>query len=121
VSVAALTSFVKREFIRRIYREASPATEAGRNTYLDTIAETAMGLTMRGKILTGTSDKGTSAQYAMFANWLPSQVIELVDFARDYTSYSTVTLSLSSFAVVPTSGMVNLQNSSTQPLGYLTS
>jgi len=108
--VASINRTVYREFIRRVYREASANTEAARSAYLDGLAETAMSSFSKGRNLVGTSDKGTSATYAMFSAWSPTQIIDLVDFARDYIAEDTVAEALALFAVKPVSGVVNLIN-----------
>jgi len=101
---------MRREFIRKMFRAASANTEAARNTYLDGLADSALSKQLNGKNLTGSSDKGTSAQYAMFAQWSPAQITDIVDFLRDYTGYSTAALAVAAFDAVPMSGVVNLVN-----------
>jgi len=93
-----------------MFRAASANTEAARITYLDGLADAALTKQLNGKQLTGTSDKGTSAQYALFAQWTPTQITDIVDFLRAYTGYSTSALAIAAFDAVPVSGIVNLVN-----------
>ena len=44
-------------------------------------------------------------------------MIELVDFARSYISYDTAADALEAYAIIPSSGVVNLVNRNS-PAGY---
>lgn len=81
---------LKREGLRYVYRSASPQTEAGRSSYLDGLASTAMASAFAGRQMVGTSAGGHSVSYAGFSGWDPSVVLEFVDWARDYIAEADV-------------------------------
>jgi hypothetical protein len=85
----ALASALKREGLRRVYREASASTEAARNTYLDGLADAALAGFERGKTVLGTSAGGSSTSYSFFRDWSAADLIEFVDWARGNISEST--------------------------------
>ena len=104
--MASPSNSARSEFIRYVYRKASPSTEEGRSTYLDGLAETAMGMQLKGKTLSGTSDKGTSAQYAMFDKWGPEYSLDLIAWTRQWISYSTAALAITAMEAAPFDSLV---------------
>ena len=99
--MASPSNSARSEFIRYVYRKASPATEDGRNTFLDTLAETAMGMQLKGKTLTGSSDKGTSASYVMLEKWGPEYSLDLIAWTRQWMTYSTAALAITAMEAAP--------------------
>lgn len=91
-----LTTPRKREGLRKVYRAASPQSEAGRESYLDGLSDVALSAINSGKSLIGSSAGGTSASYAVFNSWAPNDVVEFVDWARGYISESDVDDALAS-------------------------
>lgn len=80
----------KKAFIRRIYREATEASEASRNAYLDTIDETAQLQVDSGVRRVGASGGGFSSSFAPFSGWDPRDVVEFTEWARGYISEADV-------------------------------
>jgi len=107
--MASPSTSARTEFIRLVYRKASPQTEAGRESYLDELAETAMGMQLKGKTLTGTSDKGTSAQYVMLEKWGPEYSLAMISWTRQWISYATVTEALTAANASPTDSLVTMR------------
>lgn len=107
----ALTAATMRESIRRMYRDGG-ADDAARNAWMDGLSDTAQNRYLSGKLLTSSSDKGTSAGYQMFANWTPQEITDLVDRLRAYTDYADADAALAVFAYEPVAGIATAVTSS---------
>lgn len=83
------TTALRKEFLRRVYREA-PASEAARNTFLDGLADTALSQVEAGVRRVGASGGGFSSSFAILNGWDPRDVLELIAWARGYLAESTV-------------------------------
>lgn len=99
-----------REFIRRVYRDGG-ATSETRASYLDGLADTALDSMGKGRMLTGSADKGTSATYSAFAGWNPDLILALIDEVRDYITESTATAAITAYNGRPIKGVVTLGTS----------
>lgn len=97
-----------REFIRRVYRDGG-ANSTTRGTYLDGLADTALTSQQKGKMLTLSSDKGTSVQYAAFAGWNPQDVLSMIDEVRAYITESTVALAIAAYNGSPMKGVATIR------------
>lgn len=107
-----------REFIRRVYRDGG-ANATTRAAYLDGLADTALDSQQKGKMLTLSSDKGTSVQYAAFAGWNPQDILDLIDEVREYITESTVTAALTAYNGKPVRGIVTIRNMCRFPSGLV--
>jgi len=105
-----------REFIRRVYRDGG-ANATTRGTYLDGLADTALTSQQRGKLLTMSSDKGTSAQYAAFAGWSPQDVLALIDEVREFITESTAALAIAAYNGTPMKGVSTIRSICRYPVG----
>ena len=106
-----------REFIRRVYRDGG-ANSTTRSTYLDDLADTAMDAQQKGKMLIGSSDKGTSANYLAFSGWSPDFVLTLIDEVRGYITESTAELALTAYRGSPVKGIVTIRTICRWGSGY---
>ena len=79
----------RREFLRRVYRAAEAAAQT-RDAFLDGLADEALKARLAGRQLTNTSANGKSVQYGLFMNWTPSEVLEIIDWARGFIAEDVV-------------------------------
>lgn len=107
-----------REFLRRVYRDGG-ANSTTRGAYLDGLADTALTSQQRGKMLTLSSDKGTSVQYAAFSGWNPQDVLALIDEARAFIAESTITLAIAAYNGTPMKGVATIRSICRYPAGLV--
>lgn len=81
----------QREFCRRLFRAATANTTTARHTFLDELADEAILAQTDGKALIGTAVSGAqSAQFELFQNWSPGDLLSLIDAARTWADETTV-------------------------------
>lgn len=85
-----LTNATRREFLRRVYRAAAlrPCTN---DEWLDSLADEALKALEAGKIRIGASAGDASSNFLLFSGWTPDSLMQLIDWARDWTGYGSIT------------------------------
>lgn len=83
----------QREFCRRLFRTGG-STDAARQAFLDDLADSALAAREAGTALIGTSAGGASAQFELFSDWTPDEILQLIDAARAWAAESTVEAAL---------------------------
>lgn len=68
-----------------------------------------MDAQQKGKMLIGSSDKGTSANYQAFSGWTPDFVLTLIDEVRGYITEDTPEAALTAYRGAPVKGMVTIR------------
>lgn len=82
---------VRKWFLRAVYRNADPSTEAGRDAYLDGIDDVVMRqITAGGKRLTSASSTGTSSSYEFAEDMGLEDLAALTEWARDFIAEDAV-------------------------------
>lgn len=68
-----------------------------------------MGMQLKGKSLTGSSDKGTSAQYVILSQWSPDYSLALISWTRNFISYATAALAVQALEAAPSDSLVSFR------------
>ena len=76
-------------FLRQVYLNGG-GTEAGRRAYLDGLVKAATASLISGKMLVSASAGGSSHSYQAFADWSPSMVADMVEWAYAHIALDPV-------------------------------
>lgn len=88
-----ITYATRREFCRRLFR-AGGATTVLRHAFLDSLADSALAAQASGRAVQATAAAGASTTFQFFSGWDPSDVLSLIDEARDWADAADVAAAL---------------------------
>ena len=88
-----ITYATRREFCRRLFRVGG-ATTVLRHSFLDSLADSALAAQASGRAVQATAAAGASTTFQFFSGWAPSDVLSLIDEARDWADAAAVDAAL---------------------------